>query len=182
MVINFPLGGKRDWRLPNKNELQSIVDYSRCGSSSNPLYDTVSSNYWSTTTCADAPGCAWFVGFGYGACVDGDSKSVNYYVRAVRAAEDEPPDTSPTITAATTTVVDPSCVGEELSGEHSEQTELLRYLRDNVLNATPEGQEIIKIYYELSPAIVKAMEKEAEFKSQMKEIVEGVVRLMGGVK
>ena len=35
---NFTLGGYSDWRLPNRNELQSIVDYSRY----NPSIDTTS--------------------------------------------------------------------------------------------------------------------------------------------
>ena len=32
-----------------------------------------------------------------------------------------------------------------LYGEYSEETELLRYFRDNVLCTTPEGQEIIRL-------------------------------------
>jgi hypothetical protein len=35
--------------------------------------------------------------------------------------------------------------------------ELLRNFRDKILSKTPEGQEFIKLYYQLSPALVKEM-------------------------
>jgi hypothetical protein len=48
-----------------------------------------------------------------------------------------------------------------------------------VLRTTPEGQEIIRLYYELSPVIIEMMEGDEEFKKQMKEMVDGVLGLMG---
>ena len=48
-----------------------------------------------------------------------------------------------------------------------------------MLNQTPEGQELIKLYYQWSPAIVKAMEENVGFKKQMKEMVNGVLGLVG---
>ena len=56
----------------------------------------------------------------------------------------------------------------------------MRYLRDNVLSQIPEGQELIRLYYEWSPAIVKAIEEDEEFKEEIKEMVDGVVELIGG--
>jgi hypothetical protein len=64
--------------------------------------------------------------------------------------------------------------------EHSEKTELLRYIRDNVLTRSPEGQEIIRLYYEWSPDIVKAMEADPAFKVQLKEMIDRVLELIGG--
>jgi len=68
---------------------------------------------------------------------------------------------------------------EKIYGEYSEETELLRYFRDEVLSKTPEGQEIIRLYYQWSPAIVKAMEEGEEFKEKVKEMIDGVLGLIG---
>ena len=81
------------------------------------------------------------------------------------------------ITTTTTTTVS-SCRSEQLYGEHSEETEALRYIRDNVLSQSPEGQEIIRLYYEWNPAIVQAMEDDEEFKQDVKEMVDGVLEMI----
>ncbi|MEA2013788.1 MAG: DUF1566 domain-containing protein [Thermodesulfobacteriota bacterium] len=82
------LGGHSDWRLPNLNELQTLVDYSRNNPSINPLLEanTVSSYYWSSTTAASYTYRAWLVSF-YGGGVHGSGKSGSYYVRAVRSGQ-----------------------------------------------------------------------------------------------
>jgi len=66
----------------------------------------------------------------------------------------------------------------EIHGAHSEETELLRNFRDNVLNKTPEGQEIIRLYYECSPAIVEAMEEDEEFRAEVKGMIDGILLLI----
>ena len=81
--------------------------------------------------------------------------------------------TSTVITTTTTTVG--ICPAEEIYGEDSETTELLRYIRDNVLSQTPEGQEMIKLYYELSPVIVKAMQEDEALKQEVKEMINEVL-------
>ncbi|MCK5186739.1 MAG: hypothetical protein KAR43_06345 [Deltaproteobacteria bacterium] len=53
-------------------------------------------------------------------------------------------------------------------------------MRDNVLNKTPEGQEIIRLYYQWSPAIVKAMEEDEEFRGEVKEMIDGILPLIKG--
>jgi len=58
--------------------------------------------------------------------------------------------------------------------------ETLRYFRDNVLSKSPEGQEIIRIYNEWSPAIVKAMGENEAFKEEVKEMIDGVLPLIKG--
>jgi hypothetical protein len=73
-----------------------------------------------------------------------------------------------------------TCLAELIYGEHSEKTELLRYLRDHVLNQTPEGREIIKLYYHWSPVMVNAMEEDEEFKEEVKAMIDGVLELIGG--
>ncbi len=56
---NLSLTGHSDWRLPNRNELHSLVDYSRYNPAIDPLLASntvLSSNYWSSATNAlDTP-------------------------------------------------------------------------------------------------------------------------------
>lgn len=70
------------------------------------------------------------------------------------------------------------CPSTLIFGEGSEEVMLLRYFRDNVLSQTPEGQELIRLYYEWSPAIVKAMEQDEEFKEYVKEMVDGILLMI----
>ena len=84
---NLTLGGYNDWRLPNINELKSIVDRSK----SNPaIVDTfinvVSSVYWSSTTIVEYKGNAWVVNFDDGNVHNGYKYS-RPYVRCVRAGQ-----------------------------------------------------------------------------------------------
>lgn len=74
--------------------------------------------------------------------------------------------------------VAPLCPTEVVYGEDSEEVELLRALRDEVLNKTPEGREIIKQYYNFSPLLVEAMEEDEEFKRDLKEMIDGVLMLI----
>jgi len=71
-----------------------------------------------------------------------------------------------------------SCPTEVIYGESSKEAELLRYFRDNVLSQTPEGQELTKLYYQWSPAIAKAMERDEKFKKELKEMIDGVLELI----
>ncbi len=82
------LANHGDWRLPNRNELQSLVDYSSYKPSINTTCfpDTAAAGYWSSTTYASNSGSAWLVYFYYG-LVSYNYKSSSYYVRAVRAGQ-----------------------------------------------------------------------------------------------
>lgn len=63
-------------------------------------------------------------------------------------------------------------------GEYSKETELLRNFRDNFLSETPVGQEIIRLYYEWNPVIVKAMEEDEDFREEVKEVIDGILLLI----
>jgi hypothetical protein len=63
-------------------------------------------------------------------------------------------------------------------GSDANDLNTLRRFRDEVLSKTPVGQEIIKLYYQWSPAIVKAMEQDEEFKKDVKNLVEEVLGMI----
>ena len=71
-----------------------------------------------------------------------------------------------------------TCPCKKIYEEESEEVELLRYFRDNVLSKSPEGRELIKLYYQLSPVIVKVIEEDEEFKAEVKEMIDGVLGLI----
>jgi|GEM_PF-2478803 len=82
--------GYTDWRLPNRNELHSIVDYDRYAPAidTNAFSDTMSSYYWSSTTNDDHTDRAWIVNFSSGNNYSNyKSYTYSYYVRAVRGGQ-----------------------------------------------------------------------------------------------
>ena len=80
--------GRNDWRLPNKNELESIVKID----TSSPAIDTTafpstpSQFYWSSTTYTQSPADVWYVGFFDGLTV-ASGQAVNGAVRLVRGGQ-----------------------------------------------------------------------------------------------
>ena len=77
------LGGT-GWRMPNKKELLSLVDYAAYNPSIDAVFShTTSHYYWSSTTNAYDTSYAWIVDFSYG-YTDYDDKSFTYDVRCVR--------------------------------------------------------------------------------------------------
>ena len=85
---NLVLDGKYDWRLPNKDDLLTIIDFSK----SNPaikedVFKNIASNYyWSSIPNAALSNYAWYISFDTG--LIGYSKKRNMeYVRCVRTSE-----------------------------------------------------------------------------------------------
>jgi hypothetical protein len=75
----------------------------------------------------------------------------------------------------TTTAPATTCPSQEIYGEGSLELTLLRAVRDNLLSQTPEGQELIKLYYQWSPVILKAMEEDEGFKQALKDMIDKVL-------
>jgi len=68
-----------DWRLPNKNELLSLVDYKKYNPSIDTVFNhTTSYYYWSSTTSAYDTYYAWVVFFT-------DGRTYDYYKFSTRA-------------------------------------------------------------------------------------------------
>ena len=84
--VEIPAGGYSDWRLPNRRELMSIVDFGPV----RPTIDTTyfpncrSSVYWSSSTYAPISTYAWYVHFSYGGMAWNYKPIDSYYVRCVR--------------------------------------------------------------------------------------------------
>ncbi|MBF0202773.1 MAG: DUF1566 domain-containing protein [Desulfamplus sp.] len=83
------LGGFADWRMPTKQELNSILNLGR----SNPAVDTTyfsntaPSYYWTANTVAAFPDNAWKVDFTDGVEYYHPKSSDGYHVRAVRGGQ-----------------------------------------------------------------------------------------------
>lgn len=182
---NLLLGGFSDWRLPNPKEFERLIDFG----SSSPAIDTTyfpntnNSLYWTGTTCS---GChkmkAFSVDFSDGELYYGnkfrDGEYYENYVRCVGTADDTPATTTAATDTTTTTTASEPCTSEELYGEYSEETLLLRDFRDKALTKTPEGREIIKLYYLWSPLIIKAMKEDKSFKEDIREIMDNIILIL----
>ena len=84
------LGGHSDWRLPNVNELESLMhagqEYPADWLNGQGFIGVQFSGYWSSTTYAANPTGAWYVIMGIGS-VFNLSKADNCYVLAVRGGQ-----------------------------------------------------------------------------------------------
>lgn len=80
--------GSRTWRLPNRNELVSLYDFTK---SAPPMIDqsafpnTISNHFWTSTTYAETTANAWYTNFGTTTTnlYEGIAKVTNLYVRCV---------------------------------------------------------------------------------------------------
>lgn len=80
--------GYHDWRVPEIDELMTLVDHRKMEPSIDSTYfpDMDTRAFWSATTVAGNPAYAWQAEFIYGAEEPGDEKSDIWGIRLVRGA------------------------------------------------------------------------------------------------
>lgn len=71
-----------------------------------------------------------------------------------------------------------TCPAAYLYGESSEEVLLLRWFRDHVLRTTPEGKQIITLYYQWSPLLLKGMEEDDALQEEVKKVVDHLAGLL----
>lgn len=76
---------------------------------------------------------------------------------------------------------DPSadqCPAELLYGKNSEETEMLRYLRDVFWSRSQEGREMTALYYRYSPVIVHLLREDEQLQQEVKTIADAILALL----
>jgi formylglycine-generating enzyme required for sulfatase activity len=86
---NFSLANKSDWRIPNIKEIQSLNDPALSKPSFNKTYfpNSLSGNYWSSTTLQNTTAKAWDINIDYG-IVSYNDKTLKENVLLVRGGTD----------------------------------------------------------------------------------------------
>jgi len=86
--------------------------------------------------------------------------------------------TSATTSAITTsTLPPPFCLAEEIYGKYAEETALLRRVRDELLRKTPEGQELIRLYYQWHAMLARVPGDNAGIREDIKELIDELLPL-----
>lgn len=70
------------------------------------------------------------------------------------------------------------CVVKGVYGVDSEEAELLRDLRDNVLSKTPAGVKIITLYYKWSPVLTEAIKENENLRVVIKTSLDNLLILL----
>ena len=76
--------GHFDWRLPNRNELASIIDFTKSSGAASSLSSVPDQSFWTSTSSVTETTKAWAVDFADGS-ISAETKSGQKYVLCVRS-------------------------------------------------------------------------------------------------
>lgn len=85
---------------------------------------------------------------------------------------------SGTTSTLTTSLFPPICLIEQLYGEPAEETELLRYVRDNILTTTDEGRELIRLYYQWNRMLAETLQEDETLREEVKAFIDEIISLI----
>ncbi len=80
---------------------------------------------------------------------------------------------------STTTTTVPGCPVVILYGDAARETKTLRVFRDEALSTTPEGRQLVDLYYRLSPLIAQTLENDEEFKNKLRVLLDSLIGSSG---
>jgi hypothetical protein len=83
--------------------------------------------------------------------------------------------TTTSVNTSTTTQPLSLCLAEKIYGEHAEETVLLRLVRDELLSKTPEGQEIIRLYYQWDTLLAQVIGDDEGIAEEVKELIDEIL-------
>jgi len=79
------------------------------------------------------------------------------------------------VNTSTTTQPLSLCLAEKIYGEHAEETELLRLMRDELLIKTPEGQALIRLYYQWDALLAQVPGDNEAIMEDIKELIDEIL-------
>jgi len=77
---NSNAGEKYDWRLPNRNELASLFDYTKSEGTMSGFPGIAAKEFWTSTSSTGEPAKAWTVDFESGTIAEGSKDDTKYLI------------------------------------------------------------------------------------------------------
>lgn len=74
--------------------------------------------------------------------------------------------------------VQEKCILDIFFGPDNPKLYILKAFRDEVLSKTPEGRELIELYYAWSPFLIEATQQDEQLKKEIKEMIEMIFPVM----